>query len=106
MAKHRLTKHKVRSPISPRFVHFGSSLYTGGTTYCAIASLYLVPAPLLPWSLGPPLSQRQQEQTIRWLISNQGGGFRGRTEKDPDTCYCWWCGAALQVRPLALPFPV
>ena len=43
---------------------------------------------------------RERAQTIRWLLANQtsSGGFSGRLNKDPDACYCFWCGGALKVR--------
>jgi prenyltransferase beta subunit len=45
------------------------------------------------------LTESERQQTIRWLVQNQdeSGGFRGRTGKEADACYCFWCGAALQV---------
>ncbi|KAF5315135.1 hypothetical protein D9619_007231 [Psilocybe cf. subviscida] len=68
----------------------------GGTTYIAIASLQL--ASRLPGTsyLLPP---SERERTIRWLLRNQhnSGGFSGRTGKDADACYCFWCGAALKI---------
>ena len=90
----------------------GESL--GGPTYCALAALYLVPPP------PPPAEHAQQQQllqpaewraTVRWLLQMQtqtqtqavaelGGGFAGRTNKLPDACYGFWCGAALSVRPV------
>ncbi|KZT28744.1 terpenoid cyclases/Protein prenyltransferase [Neolentinus lepideus HHB14362 ss-1] len=69
----------------------------GGTTYCALAAIHLVlSSHSIPSS---PLTPAQRAQTIRWLVHNQhaSGGFRGRTEKDPDACYCFWCGASLQI---------
>ncbi|TFK48769.1 terpenoid cyclases/Protein prenyltransferase [Heliocybe sulcata] len=71
----------------------------GGTTYCALAAIHLaVSSPSKSLST-PPLTPAQRRQTIRWLVHNQhaSGGFRGRTEKDPDACYCFWCGASLQI---------
>ncbi|KAH9950677.1 terpenoid cyclases/Protein prenyltransferase [Amylocystis lapponica] len=75
---------------------FGEAL--GGTTYCAIAALHLAPpTPSSPLARRIPPSMRMR--TIRWLVQNQtpSGGFRGRTGKDADACYCFWCGAALKV---------
>ncbi|KAG6850207.1 hypothetical protein H0H93_016386 [Arthromyces matolae] len=65
----------------------------GGTTYIAVASLYLVPG-----LSKPPLTAAEKQRTIQWLLSNHhpDGGFCGRTGKDSDACYCFWCGAALQ----------
>lgn len=72
----------------------------GGTTYCALAAIHLALSAPHPTSLSlSGLTQAQRRQTIRWLVHNQEslGGFRGRTEKDPDACYCFWCGASLQI---------
>ncbi|KAJ8520951.1 hypothetical protein ONZ45_g2295 [Pleurotus djamor] len=67
----------------------------GGTTYTAIASLYLAPRS----QQADPLSASDRQKTIAWLSSNQdpSGGFRGRTGKAADACYCFWCGAALKI---------
>ncbi|KAG5644761.1 hypothetical protein DXG03_007669 [Asterophora parasitica] len=67
----------------------------GGTTYTAIASLFLVPRD----SATSPLTSAERELTIQWLLSNfhASGGFSGRTGKDADACYCFWCGATLQI---------
>lgn len=70
---------------------------SGGPTYCALACLHLAPsANDIPHE---PLTAQQRKQTIRWLIYNQdeSGGFRGRTGKEADACYCFWCGASLEV---------
>jgi len=78
------------------------SLNTGGTTYIALASLYLAPSSIE----NDPLTPIEKARTIRWLVSNQAavnsddvssGGFSGRTGKIADSCYCFWCGAALKV---------
>lgn len=47
------------------------------------------------------LTESEKRQTLRWLLQNQAesGGFRGRTNKDADACYCFWCGGAIQVSP-------
>ncbi|KAJ8474160.1 hypothetical protein ONZ45_g16047 [Pleurotus djamor] len=60
----------------------------GGTTYTAIASLYLAPGS----QQADPLSASDRQKTIAWLSSNQdpSGGFRGRTGKAADACYCFW----------------
>ncbi|KAH7912545.1 terpenoid cyclases/protein prenyltransferase alpha-alpha toroid [Hygrophoropsis aurantiaca] len=70
---------------------FGESI--GGTTYCALASLHLA-------NKGDVLPAADRQKTIRWLVQNQQestGGFRGRTNKDADACYCFWCGASLSI---------
>jgi len=68
----------------------------GGTTYIAIASLALVSSIT---SESQRLSPAQRELTIQWLLRNQdhSGGFRGRTGKDADACYCFWCAGALKI---------
>ncbi|KAF8501954.1 terpenoid cyclases/protein prenyltransferase alpha-alpha toroid [Hysterangium stoloniferum] len=71
----------------------------GGPTYCALSSLRLLPKGyqndiMLPHRLLP---DAQIKQTVRWLIQRQKGGFQGRTEKTPDACYCFWCGASLKI---------
>jgi hypothetical protein len=66
---------------------------TGGPTYLAIAILHLAP------DSPERLTEIERQQTLRWLLQNQdnSGGFRGRTNKDADACYCFWCGGAIQV---------
>jgi geranylgeranyl transferase type-1 subunit beta len=70
---------------------FGEAL--GGTTYCALAALQLVT------QQPDPLSLQDRQKTVRWLVQNQAsnGGFSGRTNKDADACYCFWCGASLHM---------
>lgn len=72
-----------------------AELRLGGTTYTALASLFLAPRD----STDPPITSAERQSTVRWLLSNQleSGGFSGRTGKEADACYCFWCGAALQV---------
>ncbi|KAG8998309.1 hypothetical protein FRB93_013784 [Tulasnella sp. JGI-2019a] len=60
----------------------------GGTTYCSVAALSLAKVDLTP---------NEREETVRWLMQRQTGGFQGRTEKTQDACYSFWCGAALQI---------
>ncbi|PCH40384.1 terpenoid cyclases/Protein prenyltransferase [Wolfiporia cocos MD-104 SS10] len=75
---------------------FGEAL--GGTTYCALAALCLTPStPSSPRE--SRLTPAERTRTIRWLSQNQtpSGGFRGRTNKAADACYCFWCGAALNI---------
>ncbi|KAJ7196132.1 terpenoid cyclases/protein prenyltransferase alpha-alpha toroid [Mycena pura] len=66
----------------------------GGTTYLAIAALHLAPP-----GPRPRLTPADRARSEHWLVHNQdaSGGFRGRTGKAPDTCYCFWGGAALQI---------
>ncbi|KAI0035231.1 terpenoid cyclases/protein prenyltransferase alpha-alpha toroid [Vararia minispora EC-137] len=69
----------------------------GGTTYCAIAALYLLPQDTAP---AGRLTRAEHRQTVRWLVHTQDGatgGFAGRTNKVPDACYCFWQGAALAI---------
>ncbi|KAJ7162927.1 terpenoid cyclases/protein prenyltransferase alpha-alpha toroid [Mycena filopes] len=63
----------------------------GGPTYLAIAALHLANA--------PRLAPAARARTEHWLVHSQAasGGFRGRTGKAPDACYCFWGGAALQI---------
>ncbi|KAJ6477181.1 terpenoid cyclases/protein prenyltransferase alpha-alpha toroid [Mycena vitilis] len=66
----------------------------GGTTYLAIAALHLAPP-----GPRPRLSPAERAGSEHWLVHSQdaSGGFRGRTGKSPDACYCFWGGAALQI---------
>jgi len=52
------------------------------------------------------LSPFQRKSTIRWLLQNQhpDGGFCGRTGKESDACYCFWCAASLEVSWLLFSF--
>ncbi|KAK7050524.1 terpenoid cyclases/Protein prenyltransferase [Favolaschia claudopus] len=67
-----------------------------GTTFLAIACLRLAPPGPRP---GPRLTPQEQARSEHWLIHSQdaSGGFRGRTGKLPDVCYCFWGGAALRI---------
>merc|ERR1712130_15944 len=60
----------------------------GGSTFCAIASLTLM--------------NRLNEIPdmaclLKWLMFNQGKGFKGRVNKPEDTCYSFWLGASLKM---------
>ena len=44
------------------------------------------------------LSESQLTALRRWLLRRQDAGFTGRPNKDADTCYSFWVGAALEVR--------
>lgn len=61
----------------------------GGAVYCAIASLVL----------SGRLMQLNCDQNdlLRWLVFRQQGGFQGRCNKDPDSCYAFWNGATLDM---------
>lgn len=67
-------------------------MISGGPTYCALASIFLA-------GKGSGLTDSERKQTIRWLTQNQvsSGGYCGRTNKEADACYCFWCGASLAV---------
>ena len=58
----------------------------GGSTYCAVASLYLMDR------LEDGLSSCQRSQLVRWLVNRQRQGLNGRPDKDDDTCYTFWIG--------------
>lgn len=69
------------------------SVRPGGWTYCAIASLCLM------GRLEEALSPRELDRIRRWCIMRQQSGFHGRPNKPVDTCYSFWVGATLEVRP-------
>lgn len=62
----------------------------GGSTFCAIASLFLM-------DKLDVLSDKQLNRLRRWCIMRQDGGFHGRPGKPSDTCYSFWIGATLQM---------
>eukprot|EP01041_Mallomonas_annulata_P000858 gene858-1668_t len=62
----------------------------GGSTYCGLASLALM-------DRMDALSPTQRSELIRWCINRQLGGFQGRTNKDPDSCYSYWIGASIHI---------
>lgn len=62
----------------------------GGTTFCAIAALYLSnQLNVLPVDT--------IEGMKRWLLFRQTDGFQGRPNKLSDTCYSFWIGATLKI---------
>lgn len=63
----------------------------GGSTYCAVASLYL----LNRIHDGSALSPKELRKLITWAVQMQDEGFHGRTNKPDDTCYAFWIGASL-----------
>lgn len=64
----------------------------GGSTYCAIASLSLLN------KLDSVLNENKSKILERWAVNRQvNGGFQGRPNKDPDTCYSFWLGATLSI---------
>lgn len=62
---------------------------TGGSTYCALASLRLMGA------VDEVLSPADVTELVHWLTQRQVGGFQGRPSKDPDSCYSFWVGGSL-----------
>ncbi|WVQ70982.1 hypothetical protein IAR50_000507 [Cryptococcus sp. DSM 104548] len=70
----------------------------GGTTYCSLASLFFLEEnnSRLIQSLSS-LNKEDQDNTTRWLVSRQIGGFQGRPGKLEDVCYSFWCGGALNI---------
>lgn len=38
-----------------------------------------------------------KDKLIKWCLDRQSTGFQGRPNKQPDTCYCFWIGASLDV---------
>ncbi|DAZ93736.1 TPA: hypothetical protein N0F65_007362, partial [Lagenidium giganteum] len=61
----------------------------GGATYCAVAALVLSGRLMqLGYDTG---------ELIRWLVFRQQGGFQGRCNKEPDSCYAFWNGATLDL---------
>lgn len=64
----------------------------GGSTYCAVASLSLLD------KLKTVLDEKKSKTLERWAVNRQtNGGFQGRPNKDPDTCYSFWLGATLSI---------
>lgn len=59
----------------------------GGSTYCAVASLYLMGR----------LDVVDRELLVDWLSRRQSTGFQGRVNKPCDSCYGFWIGASLQM---------
>ncbi|CEG36456.1 geranylgeranyl transferase type-1 subunit beta [Plasmopara halstedii] len=61
----------------------------GGAAFVAIASLVL----------SGQMAQLECElsELVRWLVFRQQGGFQGRCNKIPDSCYAFWNGATLSL---------
>lgn len=66
-------------------------MFTGGSTFCAVASLVLM-------DRLDSLTERQTKNLRRWCLFRQQSGFQGRPNKPVDTCYSFWVGATLQVQ--------
>jgi len=60
----------------------------GGTTYCAIASLYL---------MNRISDLKDLDGLIRWCVHAQGCGFVGRPNKPADSCYSFWIGSTMKM---------
>jgi geranylgeranyl transferase type-1 subunit beta len=61
----------------------------GGAVFTAIASLFLS---------GRMMQLNcEQSELVRWLVFRQQGGFQGRCNKSPDSCYAFWVGATLDL---------
>lgn len=62
----------------------------GGTTFCALAALYLS-------GQMDVLSDTVKDKMTRWLMFRQDGGFNGRPNKATDSCYSFWIPAAMRI---------
>ncbi|EFJ17469.1 hypothetical protein SELMODRAFT_114230 [Selaginella moellendorffii] len=64
----------------------------GGATYCALAALKLIGQ-----SAEKGITGIDFPLLTSWLLQRQAvtGGFQGRINKAPDTCYAFWVGASL-----------
>lgn len=58
----------------------------GGSTFCAVASLYL---------MNQADQFQRRDGTIEWCLARQVDGFQGRVSKPVDTCYSFWIGGSL-----------
>lgn len=63
----------------------------GGSTFCSVASLYLM-------NKLDILDERQIKKLREWCLNRQTTGFNGRVNKPWDTCYSFWIGSTLKVR--------
>eukprot|EP00096_Caligus_rogercresseyi_P003954 TRINITY_DN1797_c0_g1_i2.p1 TRINITY_DN1797_c0_g1~~TRINITY_DN1797_c0_g1_i2.p1 ORF type:complete len:329 (+),score=73.35 TRINITY_DN1797_c0_g1_i2:356-1342(+) len=63
----------------------------GGSTFCAVASLYLM------GELDNALSPTQRKKLEQWVLRRVGKGFQGRPNKPSDSCYSFWLGATLSI---------
>jgi len=62
----------------------------GGSTFCALASLHMMAAM-------DAMERPNQQRLLKWLVCNQGEGYRGRPNKPEDCCYSFWIAAALRI---------
>ncbi|XP_055554565.1 geranylgeranyl transferase type-1 subunit beta isoform X2 [Falco cherrug] len=63
----------------------------GGSTFCGIASLYLM------GKLEEVFSEKELNRIRRWCVMRQQDGYHGRPNKPVDTCYSFWVGATLKL---------
>ncbi|ORX68567.1 protein geranylgeranyltransferas-like protein type I beta subunit [Linderina pennispora] len=59
----------------------------GGHVYCCVASLALMGR----------LDAIPTDRVLRWALYRQNDGYNGRVNKDPDACYAFWVGAAVEM---------
>jgi geranylgeranyl transferase type-1 subunit beta len=62
----------------------------GGSTFCSVASLYLM-------NKLDILTSSQKEELKLWCLNRQTTGFNGRVNKPWDTCYSFWIGSTLKI---------
>lgn len=62
----------------------------GGSTYCGTAALVLM-------NRLDSLGSTGISSLGKWCQQRQIGGYQGRTNKEPDSCYSFWIGATLQL---------
>lgn len=62
----------------------------GGSTFCAVASLFLM-------NKLDSLSEAQYHRLQQWCMNRQTTGFNGRVNKPWDTCYSFWIGSTLKI---------
>jgi len=72
---------------------FGQGPYLechGGSTFCAVASLWL-------FKRMDAMTDLQIKRLRQWCHRRQESGFQGRPNKPVDTCYSFWIGGTLQI---------
>lgn len=62
----------------------------GGSTFCAVAALYL-------FNRLDSLKPVELSLLKQWCLKRQESGFQGRPNKPIDTCYSFWIGATLRI---------
>lgn len=64
----------------------------GGATFCAVASLVLM-------DKLEDIGAASKQALVFWCEQRvqTEGGYNGRTNKDPDSCYSFWVGATLEM---------